>query len=83
MIFLQIPYIETSSKHRVNVDKVFHDLVRAIRQYQNKPLLPTGMLWVMQCSVGNPYVKPQEPIMKKEWPTIIIYKLEQPMTHVA
>lgn len=30
----QIKYIETSAKHKVHVDKAFHDLVRVIRKYQ-------------------------------------------------
>ena len=30
----QIKYVETSAKHRVHVDKAFHDLVRVIRQAQ-------------------------------------------------
>lgn len=31
---LQIKYVETSAKHRIHVDKAFHDLVRVIRQAQ-------------------------------------------------
>eukprot|EP00731_Ephydatia_muelleri_P029701 Em0021g224a len=31
---LKIKYIETSAKHKVHVDKAFHDLVRVIRKYQ-------------------------------------------------
>ena len=31
---LQIKYVETSAKHRIHVDKAFHDLVRVIRQVQ-------------------------------------------------
>ncbi|XP_031550814.1 ras-like protein RAS2 [Actinia tenebrosa] len=30
---LRIPYLETSAKQRTNVDQAFHDLVRAIRQF--------------------------------------------------
>ena len=33
----QIKYVETSAKHRIHVDKAFHDLVRVIRQAQ-KPM---------------------------------------------
>ena len=32
---LKIPYIETSAKQRTNVDPAFHDLVRAIRRFNN------------------------------------------------
>jgi small GTP-binding protein len=31
---LKIKYVETSAKHRIHVDKAFHDLVRVIRQAQ-------------------------------------------------
>ncbi len=31
---LQIRYVESSAKHRVNVEKAFHDLVRVIRKAQ-------------------------------------------------
>lgn len=34
---LKIKYVETSAKHRIHVDKAFHDLVRVIRQAQ-KPM---------------------------------------------
>lgn len=34
---LKIKYVETSAKHRIHVDKAFHDLVRVIRQAQ-KPV---------------------------------------------
>jgi GTPase SAR1 family protein len=33
-IELKIKYVETSAKHRIHVDKAFHDLVRVIRQAQ-------------------------------------------------
>ena len=36
---LNIKYIETSAKHRINVDGVFNDLVRIIRKYK-KPENP-------------------------------------------
>eukprot|EP00800_Vazella_pourtalesii_P022161 TRINITY_DN854_c0_g1_i3.p1 TRINITY_DN854_c0_g1~~TRINITY_DN854_c0_g1_i3.p1 ORF type:complete len:193 (-),score=53.68 TRINITY_DN854_c0_g1_i3:110-688(-) len=38
---LNIKYIETSAKHRINVDGVFNDLVRIIRKYK-KPEEPKG-----------------------------------------
>merc|ERR1719354_869267 len=31
-----IDYIETSAKNKINVENVFHDLVRSIRQYEEK-----------------------------------------------
>ena len=33
-LFLQIRLVETSAKHKVHVDKAFHDLVRVIRKGQ-------------------------------------------------
>ena len=34
LFFLQIRLVETSAKHKVHVDKAFHDLVRVIRKGQ-------------------------------------------------
>ena len=34
---LKIGYVEASAKHRIHVDKAFHDLVRAIRKFQKPP----------------------------------------------
>ena len=34
LVSTQIKYVETSAKHRIHVDKAFHDLVRVIRQAQ-------------------------------------------------
>jgi GTPase SAR1 family protein len=31
---LKIGYVEASAKHRIHVDKAFHDLVRSIRKFQ-------------------------------------------------
>ena len=33
-LYLQIRLVETSAKHKVHVDKAFHDLVRVIRKGQ-------------------------------------------------
>eukprot|EP00128_Syssomonas_multiformis_P001709 Colp12_sorted_trinity150504_noHs@22062 len=38
---LKVSFLETSAKQRLNVDKVFHDLVRLIRSY-NKENMPKG-----------------------------------------
>jgi len=37
---LKIPYLEASAKQRINVDAAFHDLVRAIRRYNEIPDTP-------------------------------------------
>lgn len=31
---IQVKYVEASAKHKLNVEKAFHDLVRVIRQAQ-------------------------------------------------
>ena len=31
---MQVKYVEASAKHKLNVEKAFHDLVRVIRQAQ-------------------------------------------------
>ncbi|ESN94720.1 hypothetical protein HELRODRAFT_156074 [Helobdella robusta] len=37
---LGIPYIETSAKNRMNIDAVFHELVRMIRKFQEAERTP-------------------------------------------
>ena len=33
-LFMKVKYVEASAKHKLNVEKAFHDLVRVIRQAQ-------------------------------------------------
>ncbi|CAG0896269.1 unnamed protein product [Cyprideis torosa] len=33
---LKIPYIECSAKHKINIDQIFHELVRIIRKFQEE-----------------------------------------------
>jgi GTPase KRas protein len=53
------PFIETSSKHGINVDNAFYSIVREIRKYKkNQPETPSGLVDI-QASLMPPMPRPQ------------------------
>ncbi|XP_075696335.1 ras-related protein R-Ras2-like isoform X2 [Rhinoderma darwinii] len=52
----RIPYMEASAKIRLNVDESFHELVRAIRRFQEMECPPTPAVNPKKESKGCPCV---------------------------
>lgn len=50
-LLLKIPYLEASAKQRTNVDAAFHDLVRAIRRYNEIPDAPVKAKKKKRCII--------------------------------